>query len=149
MFFESMGPYHILVTNIDKSCAALGKAASSKGLIKSSHSRGTHELTHRNLKEFGSERLPFMHFHQNAAFYGFMVLAHFAYTCFIEDCLKPVGFTWILGVYAGSVRRRFIDFAAKIVKTGRRIIIKTTDAVMKSLKLVEVWRLCNAPAMRL
>ena len=59
-----------------------------------------------------------------------------------EDVLAEV---ICVSSYATTVRRRAIDFAGKIVKTGHRIIFKVSLAIMKSLNLRRLWELCNNP----
>ena len=51
-----------------------------------------------------------------------------------------------IGSYATTVRRKALDFAAKIVATGGQIILKVTKAVMDNLRFDTLWQRCqNAP----
>ena len=45
--------------------------------------------------------------------------------------------------YATTVRRKLIDIAAKVVRTGREVILKITQAVMKCLHLQTLWVRCQ------
>ena len=47
--------------------------------------------------------------------------------------------------YAGTVRRKALDFAAKIVNTGREIILKVTRAVWEHLRFEKLWERCQNP----
>ncbi|KJU81684.1 hypothetical protein MBAV_006122, partial [Candidatus Magnetobacterium bavaricum] len=47
--------------------------------------------------------------------------------------------------YPSTVRRKVIDFAAKIVKTGGVIIVKVAKAAMDIFKLEKVWERCQNP----
>jgi len=40
------------------------------------HNRGNDELANRAIKDFGEEKLPFKHFHSNAAWYFFMLISN-------------------------------------------------------------------------
>ncbi len=44
-----------------------------------------------------------------------------------------------VGNYATTVRRKALDFAAKIVNTGREIILKVTQTIMDTLRFKELW----------
>jgi hypothetical protein len=94
------------------------------------------------LKDFGFEELPFKRFTPNAALYYLMLLAFFLYEAYKEDVLSDV-----VGVqaYPTTLRRRAVDFAAKIVRTGGKTLLKVTEAVWDSLNLPELWARCAAP----
>ncbi len=47
--------------------------------------------------------------------------------------------------YATTVRRKALDFTAKIVKTGGEIILKVTKAVMDNLRFETLWQRCQSP----
>ena len=105
---------------------------SPQAIIHSHHQRGADELPHRGLKDFGFEQLPFQNFHQNTAMYYCMVTAFFLFESFKRDILHEVV---SITSYATTIRRKFIDFAAKIVKNQGKLILKVPKAVMKSCKL--------------
>ncbi len=94
-------------------------------IIELNNLRGSDELTHRGIKNFGTESLPFQKFNQNAAFYYTMVISYFLFECFKEDVLKDI---LPIGSYASTVRRKFVDIAGKIIKTSGKIILKISKA---------------------
>jgi len=71
-----------------------------------------------------------------------MLISFFLFETFKEDVLEEV-----LPVvsYATTVRRKALDFAAKIVNTGREIILKVTQAVMEHLCFDKLWERCQNP----
>jgi len=109
---------------------------SSQAIITAYHLRGRDELVNRGLKDFGSEQLPFRSFSSNAAYYYLMVISFFLFEAFKEDMgsdvISPV---W----YATTFRRRYLDIAGKIIRTGRQIILKVTTAIRKALQLDLLW----------
>jgi hypothetical protein len=113
-----------------------------KSIIHSHHQRGADELPHRGLKDFGFEELPFKRFIPNTAFFYCMLISFFLFETFKEDVLKEV-----LPVvsYATTVRRKAVDFAAKIIKTSRGIVLKVTQAVMDRLHFDKLWERCQNP----
>jgi hypothetical protein len=114
----------------------------AEGIIETYHGRGSDELVHRALKDFGFEQLPFKRFAQNAAFYYTMLTAFFLYEAFKEDVCSPVV---QIGAYATTVRRKIIDVAAKIVRHSGKVILKVTQAAWNSLKFTELWQRSGAP----
>jgi hypothetical protein len=61
---------------------------------------------------------------------------------FKEDVLEEV---IPIASYATTVRRRALDFAAKIVKTGGEILLKVTEMVMDALRFKDLWIKCQNP----
>ena len=106
-------------------------------LIYHHHQRGADELPHRGLKEFASEQLPFKRFATNQAYYYLMLISFFLFESFKEDNLKDI---LPIHSYATTLRRKLIDLAAKVVRTGHEVILKVTQAAMDSLKLRILWR---------
>ena len=104
--------------------------------------RGADELPHRGLKDFGFKELPFKRFALNNAVYYCMLISFFLFETFKEDVLKEV---MPIGSYATTVRRRALDFAAKVIETGGQIILKVTHAVMENLRFIDLWRRCQIP----
>ncbi len=113
-----------------------------ESIIQSHHLRGADELPHRGLKDFGFEELPFKRFPPNMAFFYCMLISFFLFETFKEDVLAEV---IPVTSYASTVRRKALDFAAKIVNTGREIILKVTRAVMEGLRFAQLWERCNNP----
>ncbi len=71
-----------------------------------------------------------------------MLISFFLFETFKEDVLAGV---IPIGSYAATVRRKALDFAAKIVKTGGQIILKVTQAVMDNLHFEILWQRCQNP----
>jgi hypothetical protein len=94
-------------------------------IIELNHLRGNDELTHRGIKDFGTEKLPLQKFNQNAAFYYTMIISYFLFECFKKDILYPTKLIK-LNSYATTIRRKIIDVAGKIIKTSGKIILKIT-----------------------
>ena len=143
-------PDNIILTNIGlnaKALAGCGEAlreelTKTEAVISSHHQRGADELPHRGIKDFGFEELPFKRFAANSALYYCMVIAFFLFETFKEDVLAEV---LPVSSYATTVRRRALDFAAKIIKTGRGVILKVTKTVMEALQFDRLWEKCNNP----
>jgi len=72
-----------------------------------------------------------------------MVIAFNVMGWYKQDVLVEMGLVG-KGSYATTIRGVVIDFAAKIVKTGRRVVLKVTAATMSRVRLDELWRRCNA-----
>ena len=47
--------------------------------------------------------------------------------------------------YPTTFRRMLIDFAGKLIYTGRRIILKVSQYVYKRLNIPLIWERCNNP----
>ena len=113
-----------------------------KSIIHSHHQRGADELPHRGLKDFGFEELPFKRFIPNTAFFYCMLISFFLFETFKQDVLEEV---LPVESYATTVRRKVVDFAAKIIKTSRGIILKVPQAVMDNLRFDKLWERCQNP----
>lgn len=148
--FEFARPGNVILTNIGINDRVFVHSSREKreefikaeGVISSHHQRGADELPHRGIKDFGFEELPFKRFTANSAFYYCMVIAFFLFETYKEDVLGEV---MPVGSYATTVRRKALDFAAKIVRESRQIILKVTQAVMDALKFDRLWERCNNP----
>jgi hypothetical protein len=143
-------PDTVLVTNLGMGQAidaALVKAGhghwfGAQAVIAGYHGRGSDELVHRALKDFGFEELPFKRFAPNAAFYYTMLVSFFLYESFKQDVCAPV----VEPVcYATTLRRRVIDIAAKIVRHGGRVVLKVTAATFEALAFEVLWQKSGAP----
>jgi hypothetical protein len=71
-----------------------------------------------------------------------MVISFFLFETFKEDVLEEV---IPIESYASTVRRKALDFAAKIVNTGREVILKVTQSVMEQLRFDKLWERCQNP----
>ena len=147
---EFSRPDTVLYTNlgrgelIDERLAACGMLdlVKPEAIIETYHGRGSDELIHRALKDFGFEELPFKRFAPNAAFYYTMLVAFFLYETFKEDvCTSVVKIT----SYARTLRRRLIDIAAKVVRHAGKITLKVATATWKGLNFGELWQRSGAP----
>ena len=150
LILEFARPESILVTNIGINQEATRHLSTDERkmwlepetLIKCHHSRGNDELIHRGFKDFGFEELPFRNFGANAAVYYCMVIGHFMFRTWSEDALHcQIAST----SYPTTIRRRIIDFAGKIVRSGRQMIMKVSEAAMNSLELEMLWIFSNNP----
>ncbi|MCP5002769.1 MAG: IS1380 family transposase [Planctomycetes bacterium] len=112
------------------------KLVKAESIIGSHHQRGADELPHRGLKDFGFEELPFKRFAANTAFYYCMLISFFLFETFKEDVLEEV---IPISSYATTVRRKALDFAAKIITTGGQITLKATKTVMDNLRFEILW----------
>lgn len=65
-----------------------------------------------------------------------MLISFFLFEAFKKDMgsdvISPV---W----YASTFRRRYLDIAGKIIRTGRQIILKVTAAIRRALYLDLLW----------
>ncbi len=111
-------------------------------IIRNHHQRGADELPHRGLKDLGFEELPFLRFGANNAVYYCMVITFFLSETFKEDVLRDVV---SVKSYASTVRRKVLDIAAKVVKTGRGTILKVGVSIYKELRMELLWQLCQSP----
>ena len=96
--FEFVRPENVILTNLGVNPNVLRHLnpeqrqqwIQPQTIIACHHQRGGDELPHRALKDFGTEALPFEHFHLNAAFYYVMLIAFFLYEAFKRDALKDI-----------------------------------------------------------
>ena len=144
-------PDNVILTNIGVNpkvlvnCGTKGeerRLANTETIIESHHMRGADELPHRGLKDFGFEELPFKRFVPNSVVYYCMLISFFLFETFKEDVLEEV---LPIGSYATTVRRKALDFAAKIIGTGRQLILKVTQAVMDNLRFDVLWLRSQTP----
>lgn len=144
MLFKFTRPDTVLYTNlgmggeIDERLSKVGmeKMLTAHRIIETYHGRGSDELVHRALKDFGSEQLPFKRFHQNAAFYYTMLITFFLYEAFKEDVCAPA---ITVSSYATTLRRRILDVAGKIVSHAGKITLKVTRSTWESLDFYQLW----------
>ena len=122
--------------------AAKEELLSPEGCIGLYHGRGRNELVNRAFKDFGFEELPFKRFAPNVVLYYLMALAFFLFESFKVDILSGVV---PVGCYATTVRRKVLDVAAKIVRTGGRVILKVTSSVWSALNFDVLWERTGRP----
>jgi len=140
VYYTNLGRSEALNNSLIK--AGKGGWLPSKGIVNLAHGRGNDELTHRSLKEFGTEKLPFQRFEANTAFYYIMVFAFNLEEAFKRDVTKDQ----IRSVcYPSTFKRKFIDVAGKVVSTGREMVLKVTRAVWKRLNVPGLWKRVNSP----
>lgn len=113
-----------------------GHLVRTEEVVKSYHQRGADELVHRSLKDFGFEELPFKKFAANSALYYMMLLGFFLFESFKRDVSDPV---IPVSATPTTLRRKLLDIAGKIVKSGRKIKLKVPAAVMAALNFKELW----------
>ena len=113
-------------------------------IIACHHERGADGLPHRALKDFGTEALPFKRFPPDAAFYYLMLIAFFLFEAFKRDVLKE---TIPITAYATTIRRRVFDIAAKIVSTGRQLVMKLRQATLDRLNFFKLWERSSRPPL--
>jgi hypothetical protein len=112
-------------------------------IIRLDHRRGQGELVHRALKEFANkEQLPFERMGMNRAYYYFLLISHFLYETYKRDIGEEI---IPLACYPNTFRRRLIDFAVKIVTTGRKFILKATAGIFEQLHLTTLWERVQTP----
>lgn len=144
--FEFARPETIIYTNLGTNqnvtiafSNALGSSEAAlhpELVINTYHLRARDELINRSFKEFGTEHVPFKRFASNAAYYYLMVIGLFLFETFKQDMDSPViPVTW----YPTTFRRRCLDIAGKIVKTGRRTVLKITVTAQDNLLFSELW----------
>jgi len=149
-WLEFARPDSVLYTNlgcgqpIDRQLTEAGQARwlTAEAILEGYHQRGSDELIHRALKDFGSETLPFRRFPANAAFYYIQLLSFFLYESFKVDVCQPVLHA---SCYPTTFRRRVVDVAGKIVRHAGKIILKVTSAVYDQLRLDILWRNSTDP----
>lgn len=146
--FEFARPDTVLYTNLGMGApvdvalveAGMGRWLRSEGLLTLAHGRGSDELVHRGLKDFGTQHLPFKRFAPNTAFYYTMVIAFNLFEAFKQDVLEGVA---LASSYASTVRRTVLDTAGKVVRTGGQAILKVTQATWDRLGFDALWERAN------
>ena len=107
-----------------------------EGIIETAHSRGISELTNRAVKDFGTEKMPFRRFESNAAFYYLMLIAFNLFQAFKRDIVHDI---IPVNAYAATIRRRLLDTAGQLIRTGRQIILKFARSVWERLNIPLLW----------
>ena len=138
----------LLITNLKETSETkyseeIKEYLKAEKIIELNHMRGKDELTHRGIKDFGTEKLPFQKFNHNAAYYYIMIISFFLFECFKKDVLKEI---IPLNSYATTIRRKIIDIAGKIIKTSGIYILKISEAAYNFLNPFNILKnLKNSP----
>ena len=140
IYYTNIGESDVLTRQLTQ--AGGGEYLQAAAIVKLAHQRGEAELLHRNFKEFGFQQMPFKRFTSNEAFFYTMVLSFNLYESYKWDVCRETGIV-PLTCQPNTFRRRLIDFAGKIVRHGRRCILKVTAPVRERLQLDILWELCN------
>ena len=152
MVFDFARPDTVIYTNIGTDVVLDKRLIQSSGndllsaqwIIKAYHYRGADELVHRAFKDFGFEALPFLRFHQNAAFYYTMLIGFVLFESFKTDVCAAV---IAVRTYASTLRRKLIDIAAKIVRHAGKTVLKVSRAIFEELRFDILWgRSASPPA---
>ena len=140
IYYTNIGANELSTRKLEQ--AGVGEYLEAKNIIKLAHQRGEAELVHRNFKEFGFEQMPFKKFSSNHAFFQMMVLSFNLYEFYKWDVCRELEVV-PLSVRPNTFRRILLDFAGKIVRHGRKCILKVTKEVRERLSLKRIWELCN------
>jgi hypothetical protein len=141
IYYTNIGENDVLTQQLKQSGG--GDYLDAAAIVKLAHQRGEAELVHRNLKEFGFQQMPFKRFASNEAFFYTMVLSFNLYESYKWDVCRKTGIV-PLTCQPNTFRRKLIDFAGKIVRHGRRCILKVTAHVRERIQLDRIWALCNS-----
>ena len=115
----------------------------AENIIKLSHQRGADELIHRSIKELATkEQLPFKRMGMNRAYYFLMVISHFIFETYKRDVTHEV---ISIKSYPNTIRRKIIDFAAKITSSAGYIILNVPRNIFDNLKINDLWKKCQSP----
>ncbi len=142
--FEFARPDTVIITNlgmpntITDMLQQAGEAfrMEAQQVIDSYHLRARDELVNRGLKDFGTEHLPFKRFASNAAYYYLMTIAFVLFEAFKYDLdTETVPVTW----YAETFRRRCLDIAGKLVRSGGKTLLKLSQAAIDALNFGALW----------
>lgn len=151
MLLDFARPDSVLYTNIGmhpSDYTILEKAGFSDcldaaGIIRLAHNRGCNELVNRSLKDFMTcEHLPFKNFGMNSAYYYLMVIGHVLLGSYRDDVLLEYVPSIGPASYPEKIRRRAIDFAASVVRSGGYVILKVTRFVDDILNTMKLWKRC-------
>ena len=144
-------PDTLLLTNLGKGVidealieAGYERYLEDEWVLELAHQRGSDELVHRALKDFGTEQLPFQKFQPNTAYYLIMVLAYNLFESFKEDVTADV---LPQSSYASTVRRKLFDVAGKLVRKGGQVILKITRVISERLDFASLWQHASNPPL--
>lgn len=143
-----LGTDSVIVTNIGMGCCLIDELLCQAGaenllfahdILGNYHQRGNDELANRAIKNFGEEQLPFKYFYANAAWYFLMLLGNNLFESFKADVSSSVIATT---VYADTFRRQLIDTAAKIVRNGKKLMMKVPTDCFHRLQFDKLFERC-------
>ena len=152
MLHDFARPYSVLYTNIGVKAtdrvvfeaAGCTEYLTAHGIISLAHDRGKSELVNRSLKDFmGTEHLPFKNFGMNAAYYYLSVIGHLLLESYKIDVLHEHVPVINKTCYPETVRRRMIDFAACIVRSGGYVKLQVTKSFNRFVDCVNLWNCCK------
>ncbi|ORC27002.1 hypothetical protein B4O97_19065 [Marispirochaeta aestuarii] len=136
IIYTNIGMGNAITSSILKAHRSDETEISPEAIINAYHFRARDELVNRALKDFGTEHLPFKRFASNAAFYYLMCISFFLFESFKYDMDSPaIKITW----YAVSFRRKVLDIAGQIIRSGRRICLKLPEVIAVALSFGELW----------
>jgi hypothetical protein len=156
MLLDFARPDSVLYTNIgmketDRTVfqnAGFDEYLTAEGIISLAHGRGNNELINRSLKDFMvSEHLPFKNFGMNAAYYYLMVIGHVLMTSYNHDVLQNHVPEIGPACYPTTIRRRIIDFAACIVRSGGYVKLQVTKAFDSMIDCLKLWKCCRGEGL--
>ncbi len=116
-----------------------GEYLETKNLIKLYHERGQDELVNKYLKNFKEERLPFKKFKNNLSYYKIMLISFMIFQSFKEDILIKNNLGLKEKSLATKIRRQLFDLGGKIIRHGRKIIMKIERVYYELLKIKEMY----------
>ena len=151
LFLEFARPSSLFLTNLgmrgDLFADGTKMYEDIEDIIDLYQGRGAEELCHRGLKDFGFEQLPMKGFIPNLVIYHMMLLGFASFEVFKREPLSGVVRATS---YATTVRRKVIDIAGKIVRSGRKLTLKLCRQTLNTLKFDQVWVRCfETPPLRL
>jgi len=151
LFLEFARPTSLFLTNLgmreDLFATSAHQYEDVADLIGLYHGRGGEELCHRGFKDFGFEQLPMKGYVPNLVMYHLMLIGFASFEVFKRE---PLAGVVKATSYATTIRREFIDVAAKVVSKGRRLFLKLRHQTLARLKFAMVWAKCiGTPPLRL
>lgn len=130
---------------IDEVLCEAGKASylQAERLLEMAHQRGEDELkSHRYLKDFAWEKLPFKSFTANMVMYYIMLIGFFSLRAFQWDVTEGI---IDKDAYPSTIRRQFFDVAGKIIYHAGQYVLKIARHAYETLEFETIWVRCNSP----
>lgn len=153
LYLDFARPTSLILTNLGQNRDLFGGEhedelrcyMSAEAQVELYQGRGAEELCHRGLKDFGFEKMPSQNYATNMAIYHCMLIGFAAFETFKAEPLEGVV---KLTSYATTVRRKFIDIAAKITFHANKLSLKLRQEVIDRLNLNGVWlHCCGSPPL--
>lgn len=137
LIYTNVGTNTVVTSGLAAVLGGMEAATNPELAINAYHLRARDELVNRAFKEFGGEHLPFKRFASNAAYYYTMAIAFFLFESFKRDMDSPLlPITW----YPATFRRRCVDIAGKVTRSGGRIVLKITAAAEAGIGFFALWQ---------